>query len=96
MVRQFNDIRVGDVSVVGGKGANLGEMVYAGINVPELLSGNAITNMNVSANMLRSKFYVSVIFFRSVYVIAVCLPGLEHQRIKPKPNQLQIRLKNRV
>lgn len=28
------------------------------ISVTELLSGNAITNMNVSANMLRSKFYV--------------------------------------
>ena len=25
MVRQFNDIRVGDVSIVGGKGANLGD-----------------------------------------------------------------------
>ena len=35
MVRQFCDIRVGDVSIVGGKGANLGEMVNAGINVPE-------------------------------------------------------------
>lgn len=29
-----------------------------GVSVTELLSGNAITNMNVSANMLRSKFYV--------------------------------------
>lgn len=29
-----------------------------GISITELLSGNAITNMNVSANMLRSKFYV--------------------------------------
>ena len=29
-----------------------------GISVTELLSGNAINNMNVSANMLRSKFYV--------------------------------------
>ncbi|MCQ2510193.1 MAG: helix-turn-helix domain-containing protein [Lachnospiraceae bacterium] len=29
-----------------------------GISLTELLSGNAITNMNVSANMLRSKFYV--------------------------------------
>jgi len=28
------------------------------ISITELLSGNAITNMNVSANMLRSKFYV--------------------------------------
>lgn len=29
-----------------------------GISITELLSGNAITNMNVSANMLRSKFYI--------------------------------------
>lgn len=29
-----------------------------GISITELLSGNAITNMNVSANMLRSNFYV--------------------------------------
>ena len=29
-----------------------------GISIAELLSGNAITNMNVAANMLRSKFYV--------------------------------------
>ena len=29
-----------------------------GISVPELISGNRICNANVSANMLRSKFYV--------------------------------------
>ncbi len=29
-----------------------------GISVAELLSGNAINNVNVSANMMRSKFYV--------------------------------------
>lgn len=29
-----------------------------GISIAELLSGHAITNMNTSANMLRSKFYV--------------------------------------
>ncbi len=29
-----------------------------GISITELLSGNAVSNMNVSANMLRSKFYV--------------------------------------
>lgn len=29
-----------------------------GISVTELLSGNTVSNMNVSANMLRSKFYV--------------------------------------
>lgn len=29
-----------------------------GISVTELISGNAINNMNVSANMMRSKFYI--------------------------------------
>lgn len=29
-----------------------------GVSVTELISGNAVTNANVSANMLRSKFYV--------------------------------------
>ena len=29
-----------------------------GVSVTELLSGNAVSNVNVSANMLRSKFYV--------------------------------------
>lgn len=29
-----------------------------GVSVAELLSGNAINNVNVSANMMRSKFYV--------------------------------------
>lgn len=29
-----------------------------GISISELLSGSAITNINVSANMLRSKYYV--------------------------------------
>lgn len=29
-----------------------------GVSVTELLSGNAISNMNISANMMRSKFYV--------------------------------------
>lgn len=29
-----------------------------GISITELISGNAVTNVNVSANMMRSKFYV--------------------------------------
>ena len=29
-----------------------------GISVTELISGNAVNNVNVSANMMRSKFYV--------------------------------------
>ena len=34
LVRWFRDIGRGDVSVVGGKGANLGEMIRAGLPVP--------------------------------------------------------------
>jgi pyruvate,water dikinase len=33
-VRSFDDIRVGDVDVAGGKGANLGELLAAGVPVP--------------------------------------------------------------
>ncbi len=33
-IRWFQDIRAGDVDAVGGKGANLGEMVAAGLPVP--------------------------------------------------------------
>ena len=29
-----------------------------GVSITELISGNAVTNVNVSANMMRSKFYV--------------------------------------
>ena len=29
-----------------------------GISITELISGNAVSNVNISANMLRSKFYV--------------------------------------
>ena len=29
-----------------------------GVSIPELMSGNAVCNVNVSANMIRSKFYI--------------------------------------
>lgn len=38
-----------------------------GVSVTELISGNAITNGNVSANMLRSKFYVCPVCGNSVH-----------------------------
>ena len=38
-----------------------------GISVTELISGNAVSNMNVSANVLRSKFYVCPICGNSIY-----------------------------
>ena len=41
-----------DISLIGALAAALG------VSVMELMSGNAVTNRNVSANILRSKFYV--------------------------------------
>lgn len=38
-----------------------------GVSVAELLSGNAINNVNVSANMMRSKFYVCPVCGNIVY-----------------------------
>lgn len=37
------------------------------ISVTELISGNAVRNMNVSANMLRSKFYVCPVCGNSIH-----------------------------
>ena len=38
-----------------------------GISVTELISGNAVSNVNVSANMMRSKFYVCPICGNSIH-----------------------------
>ena len=38
-----------------------------GISVTELISGNAVNNVNVSANMLRSKFYVWPVCGNSIH-----------------------------
>ena len=38
-----------------------------GISVTELISGNAINNVNVSANMMRSKFYVCPVCGNSIH-----------------------------
>ena len=51
-----------------------------GISITELLSGNAITNMNVSANMLRSKFYVCPVcgnVIHSMGEMAICCHGVQ-------------------
>jgi phosphoenolpyruvate synthase/pyruvate phosphate dikinase len=34
LVRRFGDVGAADLELVGGKGANLGELVRAGMNVP--------------------------------------------------------------
>lgn len=38
-----------------------------GISVTELISGNAVSNMNVSANMMRSKFYICPVCGNSIH-----------------------------
>ena len=56
-----------------------------GISVPELMSGEKVTNNNVSANLLRAKFYVcpvcgNVIYANGNALISCCgitLPPLE-------------------
>lgn len=51
-----------------------------GISITELLSGNAITNMNVSANMLRSKFYICPVcgnIVHSVGELAISCHGVQ-------------------
>ena len=37
------------------------------ISITELISGNAISNVNVSANMMRSKFYVCPVCGNSIH-----------------------------
>ena len=55
-----------------------------GVSIMELLSGKAITNVNVSANMLRSKFYVCPVcgnVIHSIGEIAVSCHGISgHQQ----------------
>ena len=38
-----------------------------GISITELISGNAVSNVNISANMLRSKFYVCPVCGNSIH-----------------------------
>ena len=38
-----------------------------GVSIPELLSGNAVQNVNVSANIMRSKFYVCPVCGNSIH-----------------------------
>ena len=40
-----------------------------GVSITELISGNAVYNVNVSANMLRSKFYVCPVCGNVIYSI---------------------------
>ena len=57
-----------------------------GISVTELISGNAIHNVNISANMMRSKFYVCPVCGSSVQVRKT-----KRKRKKPLPNSKRLR-----
>ena len=51
-----------------------------GVSVMELLSGNAISNLNISANMLRSEFYVCPVcgnIVHSTGEIAISCHGIQ-------------------
>ena len=62
-----------------------------GISVMELLSGHAISNLNISSNMLRSKFYVCPVCGNVVYStgeLAVSCHGIQLMpEIAEKPDE---------
>ena len=63
------------------------------VSVTELLSGNAVTNMNISANMLRSKFYVCPIcgnVIHSMGEAVISCHGIQ-LRLTPQGHELKQR-----
>ena len=54
-----------------------------GISVTELLSGNAVTNMNVSANVMRSKFYVCPVCGNSIHSMGEAVIQCHGIMLKP-------------
>jgi len=56
-----------------------------GISITELISGNAITNMNVSANMLRSKFYVCPVCGNVIHSMGEMAISCHGVQLMPEP-----------
>lgn len=56
-----------------------------GVSIMELLSGKAITNVNVSANMLRSKFYVCPVCGNVVHSIGEIAVSCHGVQLMPEP-----------
>ena len=59
-----------------------------GVSLPELLSGNQIQNANVSANMLRSKFYVCPVcgnVIHSMGEAVICCHGIQLVPFEAEP-----------
>lgn len=58
-----------------------------GVSVPELISGNQIRNANVSANMLRSKFYICPICGNAIHSMGealICCHGIQLLPAQPE------------
>lgn len=59
-----------------------------GISVAELLSGRAVNNVNVSANMLRSRFYVCPVCGNVIHTMGeavICCHGIQLTPCEPEP-----------
>ena len=54
-----------------------------GISITELISGNAVSNVNVSANMLRSKFYVCPVCGNSIHSMGEAVIQCHGIMLKP-------------
>lgn len=59
-----------------------------GISITELLSGNVITNLNVSANMLRSKFYVCPVCGNVIHSIGEMSITCHGVQLMPEPAEI--------
>lgn len=54
-----------------------------GISITELISGNAVSNVNISANMLRSKFYVCPVCGNSIHSMGEAVIQCHGIMLKP-------------
>ncbi|MGB9637032.1 MAG: PEP/pyruvate-binding domain-containing protein, partial [Thermoplasmata archaeon] len=84
----FEEIGVKDVSIVGGKGANLGEMLKAGINVPPgfVITGDTYAEFIESAKLMPEieKELAAVDFENTEQLTEAC------QRIRTKIESIKI------
>ncbi len=54
-----------------------------GVSVTEIMTGNAVSNVNVSANMLKSKFYVCPVCFNSIHAMGDAVISCHGVLLKP-------------
>lgn len=59
-----------------------------GVSVTELISGNAINNMNLSANMMRSKFYVCPVCGNVIHSTGEAVVNCHGVRLMPAEAEL--------